>query len=492
MKWTPDDLKALQDRGVDPKTADWQVKHLNEGFLPVDLAGACTPEKGIIQLSEERADSLADFFDFTAPTLDLVKFVPASGAASRMFKHLFAVIEGQTSNLVNEFFDQLDSMPFIDELRLAMKSSAIELAASVKLKDWKTIATYILGEEGLGYASCPKGMVIFHKYSKDVRTAFEEHLMEGLAYANGEGEVAKIHFTVPDSAGNNIADFLKVRAKEEFPDDNFDLSYSIQHPSTDTLSLNEEQQLCRAEDGSLVFRPGGHGALIHNLNMLDSEIVFVKNIDNVVPESKAENSCYWKEVLGGFLLEIRSVRDDALLELDEDTLTKGPQLDWLLELLSYDGVPKMSNSELQSFLNRPIRVCGMVKNEGEPGGGPFWVKNTKGQVHAQIVESAQIDLDNNEQAAIVKKSTHFNPVDLVCCLVNHQGEKYNLMDFVDRETGFVSSKSSNGKNLKALELPGLWNGAMANWITVFVEVPLDTFNPVKTVNDLLRPMHRVD
>lgn len=491
MTWTSDDLKTLKERGVETTTADWQVKHLSEGFLPIDLAAPCVPESGIIQLSNERADSLADFFEFTAPTLDLLKFVPASGAASRMFKHLFAFIEGKPSPLSDEFFSQLESMPFVDELTKVMHDNEIDFAAAVKAKDWKTITTFILGDEGLGYGSCPKGMVTFHKYSKDVRTAFEEHLMEGLAYANGEGEVAKIHFTVPESAGTDIADFLKERAKEEFPDNNFELSYSIQHPSTDTLSLDEKGELFRAEDGSLVFRPGGHGALIHNLNKLDAEVVFVKNIDNVVPESRAENACYWKEVLGGLLLEIKSVRDDALLELEEDKLTKGPQLDWLLGLLSSGETPNMENAELKSFLDRPIRVCGMVKNEGEPGGGPFWVKNSSGQVQAQIVESAQIDLNNPEQAAIVKKSTHFNPVDLVCCLVNHHDEKYELTDFVDRETGFISAKSSNGISLKALELPGLWNGAMANWLTVFVEVPLETFNPVKTVNDLLRPMHRV-
>jgi hypothetical protein len=492
MEWTSDDLKSLQNRGVDLKNAEWQVKHLKEGFAPTNLVAPCTPKNGIIQLSEERAESLADFFEFTSPELKLMKFVPASGAASRMFKHLFGSLNGENSELSNNFFEHISSMPFVDELRAIMKSKDLSLEAELKSKNWKIVAEYILGIDGLGYGSCPKGLVLFHKYSKDVRTAFEEHLMEGLAYANGEGDCAKIHFTVPESAEGQIQDFLEKRAAVEFPDYQFDLSYSIQHPSTDTLALDEKGQLFREAGGALVFRPGGHGALIYNLNDLDAEIVFVKNIDNVVPENKAENGCFWKEVLGGFLLEIKGVRDETLLELEEGELSSGPQLEWLLDLLTYEKKQAMDKEELQAFLNRPIRVCGMVKNEGEPGGGPFWVKDAIGQVQAQIVESAQVDISNPAQGELVKQSTHFNPVDLVCCLVDHHGEKFDLLHFVDPNTGFTTSKSSNGKSIKALELPGLWNGAMAQWITVFVEVPLETFNPVKTVNDLLRPMHQVN
>ncbi len=492
MEWTSDDLKSLEKRGVDLKNAEWQVQHLKAGFEPANLVAPCTPKNGIVQLSDERAESLADFFEFTAPELQLMKFVPASGAASRMFKHLFGTMNGENSALSKEFFEQISAMPFVDELRSIMESKGLSLETELKSENWKKIAELILGEDGLGYGNCPKGLVLFHKYSKDVRTAFEEHLMEGLAYANGEGDRAKIHFTVPASAEGQIQDFLAERAAVEFPDYEFDLSYSIQHPATDTLAMGEDGQLFRENGGELVFRPGGHGALIHNLNDLEAEIVFVKNIDNVVPESKAETGCFWKEVLGGFLLEIKGVRDETLLELEEGMLPIGPQLEWLLDLLNYQKKQTMGKEELHAFLNRPIRVCGMVKNEGEPGGGPFWVKNAEGQIQAQIVESAQVDFSNSTQSELVKQSTHFNPVDLVCCLVDHHGVKFDLLKFVDQNTGFTTSKSSNGKNIKALELPGLWNGAMAQWITVFVEVPLETFNPVKTVNDLLRPMHQVN
>ncbi|MCB0761112.1 MAG: DUF4301 family protein [Flavobacteriales bacterium] len=488
--WTRSDLNQLEALQISEENRNWQLHHLREGFPFARLAGPCTPDDGIIRLSASRADSLADLFNYRSSDLLIYKFVPASGAASRMFKHLYAAMNGQPSDLANAFFSELSRIPFYPHLADAAKENNLSLDMALKAGKFAEIARLILEPDGLGYGDYPKGMVGFHRYGNAVRTAFEEHLVEGVAYAGGKGNITRIHFTVPVWAKEEISAFLHEVAAEEFSGFRMELSFSVQHPATDTLALGSDGQLVRNEDGDLLLRPGGHGALLRNLAEINGDMVFIKNIDNVVPQSKNEDTLYWKEVLGGLLLELKASRDQVLTDLDHHEIPDAHQVSWLCE--TFLRGQQLTGSDLYEALNRPMRVCGMVLNEGEPGGGPFWVYDEQGNVRAQIVEGAQIDPNDPQQQEILRKSTHFNPVDLVCATRNHRDEPYNLQDFVDMNSGFISRKSAQGSSLKALELPGLWNGAMAHWLTAFVEVPATTFNPVKTVNDLLRPMHQED
>ena len=325
--------------------------------------------------------------------------------------------------------------------------------------------------------------------------------MEAAKYATNTDGTAMLHFTVSpehEQMFKDTVDKLKDSYEKKYGV-RYEITYSCQKPSTDTVAIDANGALFREKDGKLLFRPGGHGALIENLNDLGQEIVFIKNIDNIVPETRMEATVTYKKVLAGLLLQLQQKTFEYLELLDEGGLTD----DDLNEIIrfaqdklmidipdfvkAYEPMEKIDY--LYDLLNRPMRVCGMVKNEGEPGGGPFWVRNDDDEVSLQIIESSQINHGNEAQEAIFQGATHFNPVDLVCGCWNYKGEAFNLTEYVDPNTGFVSNKSKDGRELKALELPGLWNGAMADWITLFVEVPIETFNPVKTVNDLLKPMH---
>lgn len=457
--------------GISVEDLQQQLEIFQSGFKPTILRQACVPGNGITTLSDDEVRQFIHTFETRAKDLSVLKFVPASGAASRMFKHLHQYDPTSPDELCLEFLHRFDDLPFAEAVRqLATDSSSEDL---IRLT---------LDPQGLGYATVPKGMVLFHKYASDARTAFEEHLSEGIMYASSAKGV-NIHFTVPDGQVEQISEFLGQKAREDHPGVDFNLSYSVQKPFTDTIAATMDNQPFRDEAGRLVFRPGGHGALIHNLDAQPSHITFIKNIDNVVHESRVGESLKWKKVLGGMLIEVQTAIHSFLKENNRGV----GDPDALNNIRQMLGVGNdMSDQELTSSLNAPIRVCAMVKNEGEPGGGPFWVEGAK---YPQVVESAQISASSDQQA-VVAGASHFNPTDLVCCTLNYQGKPFNLLDFVDPDTCFISQKSIAGTTVQALELPGLWNGAMARWVSVFVEIPVSTFNPVKTVNDLLRPVHQ--
>ena len=459
---------------------------------------------GILRLDDEHQDMLTAVFEADKEFYQFTKFVPASGAASRMFKDLFAFAEnGKETKFTDIFFAHIQCFAFFNDLNDTVKRlHGSDINTMLQQGQKVDVVKALLMDEGLGYGKLPKAFLKFHHYADSDRLALEEHLFEAAKYATDAEGCAKLHFTVSpehETMFKEKVNTLKDSYEKKF-NVHYDISFSCQKPSTDTVAIDSEGNLFREADGSLLFRPGGHGALIENLNDLGEEIVFVKNIDNIVPESKATTTLIYKKVLAGLLLHLQQRTFEYLEMLDEGSVAN-EELDDILQFAKTDlmiDIPDFVNAYtniekidyLYDKLNRPMRVCGMVKNEGEPGGGPFWIKNDDDETSLQIIESSQIDHENMQQEAVFQASTHFNPVDLVCGCWNYKGEAFNLKDYVDPNTGFISNKSKDGRELKALELPGLWNGAMADWITVFVEVPIETFNPVKTVNDLLKPMHQ--
>jgi hypothetical protein len=509
------DLKQIADRGISMETIEQQIHDFKHGYPFTRLMSPATKEKGILSLNEKEIHELITNFDRTAKDLKLVKFVPASGAATRMFKHLYEfkelpeskkhdvkILEDNDFNSTGYLFRNLDKLAFYDDIQRLMSREGMDIRECIKKGDFETILDFILTPKGLNYGNLPKGIIKFHHYGTFSRTSTGEHLVEGAHYCANRSKHVSVHLTVSPEHLSNFRDLIAYVQPyyESMFGVTYDISFSIQKPSTDTLAVGLNNEPFREKDGSLVFRPGGHGALIENLNDLDFDIVFIKNIDNVVPDRLKAETYRYKKLIGGLLLQIQSKAFGLLRALDkkppsEEVINEAAHfcetqanVAFPSDFMRWEESRKVKF--LQNILNRPIRVCGMVKNEGEPGGGPFWVKNKEGEVSLQIVESSQIDANNPEQKKILAGSTHFNPVDLVCSLKNYKGERFDLRQFVDHNTGFISTKSKDGKQLKAMELPGLWNGAMANWITVFVEVPIITFNPVKTVNDLLRENHQ--
>jgi len=512
MTFTEADKIVLKDKGISKEKAQGQIETFKEGIPFVNLQKAAVIGDGLQKYSDAEEADLVSIFESKRGTLSLLKFVPASGAASRMFKSLFNFIDSfnpkaqtfkeyvNTNNdsAMQSFFEKYTLFPFYElvQERIAGKYASEDEGKHLFVKD-------MLSEDALNYGFYPKGLLPFHKYSNTISTAFEEHLKEAAQYAKTKG-VAKLHFTIsPQHADMFENEFALAgeRVTNETGTD-FDVSYSFQKTSTDTIAVDLNNEPFRNSDGSVLFRPGGHGALIENLNEQEADVIFIKNIDNVVTSKALNTVADSKKVLGGVLLKVQEKAFKYAAELARenmsDTLIKEVKQFLESELNvrfsgKFDSLDTVTQrAELQSNLNRPIRICGMVKNEGEPGGGPFWVKNLEGDVSLQIIESAQIDMSNPHQADILKNATHFNPVDIVCGVKNHKGEKYDLADFIDPKQGFITVKTQEGRELKAMELPGLWNGAMANWNTLFVEVPVQTFNPVKTVNDLLRPSHQAD
>ena len=506
------DLHQLKTKGISPEQLRVQLDHFIKGFPHVRLARPAIPGDGILRLRDEEVEELVGFFSKNAPGKKVVKFVPASGAATRMFKDLFSWREKlkagtppdelmEKEPAARQFFSEMKSFAFWDDLALVMHRDCVDADHMLEAGHYLTLLDYILYDYGLDYAALPKGLLMFHNYGRDARTPLEEHLVEGADHAkNREGKVF-IHFTVSPEHQKKFENLVKEKAPafEKKFDVNYEISFSIQKPSTDTLAVDLDNQPFRESDDSLLFRPAGHGALIENLNDLEADVVFIKNIDNVVPDHLKHDTFLYKKVLGGLLLKTQEQIFGWLKQLENEQLSDeacSHAIEYAVKNLNLEpeaiqGSREECRRQLFAFLNRPIRVCGMVKNEGEPGGGPFWVSDPQtGKNALQIVESSQINLKEAAQEVIFRGATHFNPVDLVCDLKNYRGEHFSLPDFVDPQTGFISRKSKDGKDLKALELPGLWNGAMANWITLFVEVPLITFNPVKTVNDLLRKEHR--
>lgn len=504
---TKQDLQQIERLGISEAVVNHQMEQQRNGFPYLKLQAAASIENGGIMApdAEERNAYLASWERYQAEGRKVVKFVPASGAASRMFKDLFAFLDASydepTTAFEKEFFDNTRLFAFRKALCNACKAdtqcSVCDLKEAGKYKE---VVAHLLGEEGLNYGNLPKGLLLFHNYEDEPRTPLEEHLVEAALYASSNGE-ANVHFTVSHDHLQLFKDKVaeKLEKYEKLYNTRLNVSFSEQKPSTDTIAVNPDNTPFRNEDGSLLFRPGGHGALIQNLNDVEGDVVFIKNIDNVVPDKLKGDTVTYKKLLGGILVELQKQAFRYLLMLDKGGCTR-EQLNEMLLFLEKrlccvrKDVAELDDNTLAEYLrkkfNRPIRVCGMVKNVGEPGGGPFLTYNQDGTISLQILESSQIDSNNAEYVKAFKEGTHFNPVDLVCGIRDYRGNAFHLPDFVDHNTGFISSKSKNGKQLKALELPGLWNGAMSDWNTVFVEVPLSTFNPVKTVNDLLRPEHQ--
>jgi hypothetical protein len=493
------DLTQIKERGSDATVVDQQIKYFVDGFPFLQLSKAATVGDGIIKLTDDHIKEVISEFDKSAAEgeMALLKFVPASGAATRMFKSLFSFLqEGKKDKSVEEFFAQLPKFAFYDDL----KASLLADGHDIETADENTIASYYLTNKGLGYGELPKGLLKFHNYEERARTPLEEHLVEGAKYANA-GSLVKIHFTVSPEHRDKF-EKLVVEVLPGYQSKfgvKYFVSFSEQKSSTDTIAVNTDNTPFREKDGTLLFRPAGHGALLENLGQLDADIIFIKNIDNVVPDHIKEETITYKKALAGIVLKYQKRIFDYINHLTgstDETLLEELDTFFREELCvvppasfkNWDAAEK--RTYFLNKLDRPLRACGMVKNQGEPGGGPFWAENADGSSSLQIVESAQVDVANADQNSIFKNSTHFNPVDLVCAVKNRMGELYDLKKFRDPLTGFITEKSKDGKDLKAQELPGLWNGAMADWNTIFVEVPLITFNPVKTVNDLLREQHQ--
>jgi hypothetical protein len=510
MDLTAKDREQLVEKVISERKVQDQINTFKEGIPFVNLKNAAIVGNGIYKFSKTEENELVEFFEKRLPELSILKFVPASGAASRMFKALFnfletynpeegsleTYLERTNDKEMRVFTDGLEKFPFYENVMKGLEDDY-----DSKGKKVYKFVNELLDENALNYGFYPKGLLPFHKYPSGSETPFQEHLKEGALYASSKGK-SKLHFTISEQH-EAMFNFELNEVREKVSQDTnteFHVDYSFQKPSTDTIAVDMENQPFRNLDGSLLFRPGGHGALIENLNEQDADIIFIKNIDNVAITKDADAVAESKKVLGGVLLQVQEKAFSYAKILDDDSNTEvdlNEIEDFLKERLNvrFNSNYAQSSNEaklkiLKDRLNRPIRICGMVKNEGEPGGGPFWITDSEGNVSLQIIESAQIDMDNEEQVEILQNSTHFNPVDLVCGVRNYKGEKYDLLDFVDRKQGFITGKTKEGRDLKALELPGLWNGAMAYWNTIFVEVPLVTFNPVKTVNDLLKPSHQ--
>lgn len=514
------DKAQLEKLNISSDQVERQVNQFKTGFPFSDLVAAATVENGIIKFSEAEVQELIKQFDEDKQYYDILKFIPASGAASRMFKNIYSFVEEYKDkeipsdflrkekikpDSIENFFLSIKEFAFYEDLKSKMAENGKEIDTLIQENRLVEIAEFLLENEGLGYGKLPKALLKFHRYKEVSRYAFEEHLVEAAYYSTSEtdeGVIAQLHFTV----SQEHLDIFKKKVEEVVPKYEalfgvrYDITYSVQKPSTDTIAVDMNNEPFRNADGSLLFRPSGHGALIQNLNDLHKEIIFIKNIDNVVPDRLKQTTYDYKKVLGGYLFKLQQQQFEYLNLLDEgclahdeiDEIAKFAKEKLMIDIpnyfKTYNEIEKIDF--LYGKLNRPMRICGMVKNEGEPGGGPYWVRNSNDEVSLQIVESSQIDHKNEKQEAIFQSATHFNPVDLVCATQDFEGNSFDLNDFIDYNTGFISQKSKDGKDLKALELPGLWNGAMADWINIFVEVPIITFNPVKTVNDLLRDNHQ--
>ena len=504
--FTPEDLALLKQKGISEKQIEEQLHCFETGFPYLKLEAPAGLGNGILALDDTAIDHYLDVWDeYLASNPTIVKFVPASGAASRMFKNLFEFVDADytepTTEFEKKFFSHIKDFAFYADLnKVCLEKEGRDIDALVAAGQYKEIVANLLSEKGLNYGALPKGMLKFHHYPDADRTAMEEHLAEGAMYARNEAGDVNVHFTV---SHEHLPYFKKVVADkqalyEKEYDVKYHISFSEQKPSTDTIAADMENKPFR-DIGKLLFRPGGHGALIENLNDIDADVIFIKNIDNVVPDRIKPDTVRFKKIIGGVLVSLKKQIDAYVSMLESGKYTMDDVREVILFLQQqlftrHPDIKKMEDAELVVYLlkklRRPLRVCGMVKNVGEPGGGPFLVYNADGSFSPQILESSQIDLKNPASKAMFDKSTHFNPVDLVCAVKNGKNEKYDLPKYVDKKTGFISYKSKNGKDLKALELPGLWNGAMSDWNTLFVEVPISTFNPVKTVNDLLREQHQ--
>jgi len=510
------DLIQIKDINLTMSEIISQIELFKKSNFYLNLKGSCKVGDGITVLDRHYTDRLAALYTKESLSGRTMKFVPASGAASRMFKVLHSLnnldaklnddfikteADAGVVRAFGAFVKGIRNFAFYDDLKAVMQKNGLDLSRFLAAGEYKDVLEYILTPKGLNYGNLPKGLILFHKYSSDSRTPFEEHMAEAAEYTKDHNGVCRIHFTVAPGHAALIREHLdKISRFYEKSGINFKITYSYQQPSTDTIAVDEHNNPFRDTDGKLLFRPGGHGALLDNLNSVKGDIIFLKNIDNVVPDRLKQDTFLYKKALGGFLVELQNeifnfMRNLSCGDIDQHNIKK------MFEFIRHRlliGIPddvnnaseKAKGAYLFSKLNRPLRVCGMVRNAGDPGGGPFWVEGKDKNISRQIVESAQIDPGSKRQQSILSSATHFNPVDIVCGVRDFQGNQFDLKKYVDNEAVFISNKSKNGRPLKALELPGLWNGAMSFWNTVFIEVPEITFNPVKTVNDLLRAEHQ--
>ena len=473
-----EDILQIEARGLSVSEVEKQIENFRNGFPSLPVVRAASGGDGILQLNEDDIKAAEELYNTRVGGLRTIKFVPASGAATRMFKELFEYVNDDKRTAgIDKLITNLEKFAFFAELAKYLKP---------QIDDKDVVRNIIV--DGLAYGSKPKGLVTFHAYKEGARKPVEEHLVEAALYAS-DGERANIHFTVSPEHKAGFLALLEERQShyEKKYGIKYDVSFSEQSPATDTIAVNPDNTPFRTEEGKLLFRPAGHGALIANLDKLDADIIFVKNIDNVTTDERKGDTVTFKRVLAGTLLRLQERSFELLraLERGEDRVEEAKAF---LQSELCCKLPEDASKELIiKTLDRPIRVCGMVKNEGEPGGGPFWVGDEFGREQLQIAESSQIA---KEDMHLMKEATHFNPVDLVCGVQRYDGTKYDLTKYTDPKTGFISSKSAGGRELRAQELPGLWNGAMANWNTIFVEVPISTFSPVKVVQDLLRPEHQ--
>ncbi|MCH8029138.1 MAG: DUF4301 family protein [Candidatus Dadabacteria bacterium] len=507
------DIEQITARGLSPEKVLAQIELIKKGTNHVTLYKPCTVRDGVKVIQKETLDRLCSVYDKAAAHGRAMKFVPASGVASRMFEPLYSLLQklrNQDPDCVNkELLEDSDlgmlsggirKLPFFEELKAAMATTGLDLESEIQNSRWDVVIDSILNPRGLGYGNLPKGLVKFHLYPDGARSAFEEHLTEAALYTKDSKGTARIHFTVSPPHEQIIKEHTTPacgRLKEEGTEPL--ITFSTQHPSTDTITLDSDDIPLRDNSGRIQFRPGGHGALLQNLNDTEGDIVFIKNIDNTAPDGLKGTECRYKKALGGMLIEVQDKAFGFLealtgKDIDEETLNEAAvfcsdELSSPLPREILSSPAKQRAQYLTTKLHRPLRVCGVVKHEGEPGGGPFWVRDSEGNLSLQIVESAEVDMSSPSQRRVWEQSTHFNPVDIVCGLKDFRGRLFDLNDYRDGTRHIISTKTTDGAQVKALELPGLWNGGMGNWNTLFVEVPLSTFNPVKTVFDLLRREH---
>ncbi|WP_046743067.1 DUF4301 family protein [Kordia zhangzhouensis] len=514
MNFSKKHTEQIYAKGLTTSAIEVQLRKFGKKIPYVDITAHASVGHGIIQLNTEKEEAYIKTYEEKRNTLEIIKFTPASGAATRMFKFLYKFLESYNpkkesiNSYINKekepeiriFFIGLEKFPFYEEVLKMMNTSEEQRTKNPDQFNYDFVHT-LLAETGLNYGNFPKGLLPFHKYKNHLSTPFQEHLFEAASYACKD-KVAKLHFTISE---HHYQKFKTTEEKILPPISQktgctFEISYSYQSEQTDTIAVDYKNKPVLDANGDLIFRPGGHGALIQNLNAIEADLIFIKNIDNVVVNTYESEISRYKKILAGKLITLQQKAFEFMKMLHAGVTNE--ELTAILHFL-YTELNVQISEEFEKYsqkyqieyliekLDRPIRVCGMVKNEGEPGGGPFWVKHENGANSLQIVESAQIDKRSEYHQSIQKLATHFNPVDMVCGVRNYQGKKYNLTKFVDKKSYFIASKSKSEKKIKALELPGLWNGGMAFWNTVFVEVPLVTFNPVKTINDLLKPTHQI-
>ncbi len=516
MKFTEKEIQQIKSKGLTQEKIINQLTIFKKGLPKINLKEAASINNGISVIDEKSKNDFIFYYEYKRNKIAILKFVPASGAATRMFKFLFEFLEKHNPNkeTINAYINKhkasevllflvgIEKQPFYEDVLKKTKIRYPNYDSFSNDDKVLTLIKMLLDKDKLNYSFVPKGLFPFHKYKDHIASAFEEHLFEAALYASSNG-VAKLHFTISEqhktvfeSEFKRIQNIVETKTKTSFK-----ISFSYQKKSTDTIAVNLNNEPFKNEDGSLYFRPSGHGALLENLNDLDADLIFIKNIDNVVVFQYEEEVAQYKKMLAGILLKIQEetfaqIEKLINLKLNEEELNTIAQfLRAKLNVVVSSEFEKYSNSYkidyLLEKLDRPIRVCGMVVNEGEPGGGPFWVKDESGNISLQIVESSQINKADKHQKSILKNATHFNPVDLVCGIKNYKGETFNLQKYVDSKSAFITTKTLKGKQLKALERPGLWNGGMAFWNTILVEVPLVSFNPVKTINDLIKPAHQI-